>query len=97
MTRMKKLLIGSVIAFVVPFLLTVAVLVHHEKEQAYEEIQRTHTTLGQATGQLDDDKKAWKGAIDSSLLLATPVGLIGLGIFGCFVMGKKLLGREKKD
>lgn len=92
-----KIVIPFLIALIVPFTVAFILLVNHEKEQAYEEIQRTHTTLGEATNQTDDDKKAWKSAIDSSALFATPVGLIGLGSYGCFLICKKLMGREKKD
>ncbi len=90
-----KVLLPYFMAFLVPFVVAFALLVNHEKEQSHEEIQRTHVVVGQETFQPDDDEKAWKGAIAASIMFATPIGLIGLGSFACFRVGKKLLGRKK--
>jgi hypothetical protein len=76
-------------AFLVPFLLTFLLFLNHEKDEAYGEIQRTHTMLGQETCQPGDDKKAWQSAFDSSTFFATPVGLVALGGYGCYVLWRK--------
>lgn len=78
------------IAFLLPFVLTFALLLIHEKDEAYGEIQRTHTMLAQETCQPADDWKAWQSAVDSSAVFATPAGLLGLAGYGCYVVFRKL-------
>ncbi len=85
-----------IVAFLLPFVLVVIVLIKHEKDEAYDSIQQMHSTLGQATFQPDDDKRAWRSAVDASTLLATPFGLLGLVGYGCFVTGKKLQAARRK-
>lgn len=84
-------------AFFIPFAITFGLLVTHEKNRAYENLQRDRPMLGQETCQPGDELEAWKSGAIFTVILALPIGLIGLGGYGCFVLSKKLLRRSKPN
>jgi hypothetical protein len=92
--RWQKSLLRWCMAFFIPFLIAFGLLVSHEQNKAYDDIQRNRM-FGEIQGQPGDDKEAWKMATVFTAVIATPVGLLGLGGYGCFIGCQKLLGRSK--
>ena len=93
----KKTALHWCMAFFIPFAITFGLLVTHEKNRAYENLQRDRPMLGQETCQPGDELEAWKSGAIFTVILALPIGLIGLGGYGCFVLSKKLLRRSKPN
>lgn len=92
----KKALLHWCLAFFIPFLLVFCLLINREKNLAYDDIQRDRPMLGQETCQPGDDLEAWKSGAVFTTLLATPVGLLGLGAYGCYVLCQRLARRSKR-
>lgn len=84
------------LAFLIPFLITFGLLVTHEKNRALDDIERNRP-FGQTLGLPRDEIEAWKSGALFTVFLATPVGLLGLGGYGCYVGCRKLARRVKRS
>ena len=88
-------LVPWVLAFVVPFVSTVALLFEHQRRISMWDLQRDRVMLEQPESQPGDEEAARESAVRFSSLLAVPVGFVGLGVYGTFLAGRKLLKRRK--
>jgi hypothetical protein len=83
------------LAFLVPFVVTFAALFEHERVGSLCDIERDRITMEQPLGQPKDEEAARKSAALMSSIISLPVGLVGLGVYGMFLTGRKLSKRRK--
>lgn len=92
----KKVTLRWVLAFFIPFMITFGLLVSHEKNKAYDDLQRGRPISGQVVGKPADTIEAWEMAAGFTACLSTPVGLLGLVGYGGFLLCAKLARPSKK-
>lgn len=77
------------LAFLIPFLIAFALLVNHQKNLALDDLQRS-PQLGQIMNQPGEELEAWKMGAKFTAVLATPVGLLGVFVYGSYLLISKL-------